>query len=658
MSDQQFDLSLQLLKQVSKKINEIGDYPKIEKVSFVYYDCKNAESLETLKNSEMTGNILAITDLEIRKDNLITIDKEKWEKNKKQFYELTRNAIFINESSELASEESYSFLNSISDYYPIVLLFSSENLKKKEIEKSGFSSYKTKKNELISCNINKKLKKFPNYSFESFKKIDDFIVTISGLRSIKRGKNIFHARSGKEKDLFLEEEKKSESSSKEEPDLEFLKGLPVPTVKKNLNRYNQPTSKKWMTEFYEYLKDLFERFFPEKRKNLIPQLLTSETIRNYWIPCFTHESANPNRGENYETFETVGDVSLGFCFITYMSNKIPTANQEDLSNLKQKYLSKPFQAKLGREMKLNDWMIIFGIPKDKLGIGEDLMEALFGTIEKILFMKSKDLGLGSSICYNFIKLVFENVDINLVGQDQEDRSKKGKNIEPVETFVQQMFQGQAFKYIQLNKFKFKYTNIPKPDSIPDQLWKNIVKDMNKKLEKSDLPLVVTREDGEKRPGIIEDVKTRPDGKIQTTIYLMKDYASEARKRGIDIPDEKIKLGEAVSNIQKVAVKNAYTKAKEYMISKGITKEWREKLKSEEKSIPQEKIEKVFEKAKEKYPDLVSVKVKRMKGFKEVKDLQPYQIIGEETSGKLVSIFTETVADKNYEEGIVDDYLES
>ena len=341
-----------------------------------------------------------------------------------------------------------------------------------------------------------------------------------------------------------------------------------------------------------------------------------------------------------------------------MSNKIPTANQEDLSNLKQKYLSKPFQAKLGREMKLNDWMIIFGIPKDKLGIGEDLMEALFGTIEKILFMKSKDLGLGSSICYNFIKLIFENVDINLVGQDQEDRSKKGKNIEPVETFVQQMFQGQAFKYIQLNKFKFKYTNIPKPDSIPDQLWKNIVKDMNKKLEKSDLPLVVTREDGEKRPGIIEDVKIRPDGKIQTTIYLMKDYASEARKRGIDIPDEKIKLGEAVSNIQKVAVKNAYTKAKEYMISKGITKEWREKLKSEEKSIPQEKIEKVFEKAKEKYPDLVSVKVKRMKGFKEVKDLQPYQIIGEETSGKLVSIFTETVADKNYEEGIVDDYLES
>ena len=221
MSLDNFKKGLGLFEQVSKKINEIGEYSKIEKVSFVYYNCINLENLEILEKHPSTENILAVTDLEIRKDNLITVDKEKWQKNKEKFYQLTKNAIFINKSTELASSESYSFLKSIINYYPIVILFSTETLKKKEVEKYGFSSYRSKENDTISCNINKKLKKFNKYTFEKFKEIDDLIITVSGLRSIKRGKNIYKERSGKEKELFFEGEIISESTVQKNQILNF-----------------------------------------------------------------------------------------------------------------------------------------------------------------------------------------------------------------------------------------------------------------------------------------------------------------------------------------------------------------------------------------------------------------------------------------------------
>ena len=655
MSEEDFNSGLKILDSLISKISNLEGFKPIEKVSFVYYDCKNLKNIETLQNHDRTINILAVSDLDLKEENLVSIEKEKWAKHEEPFYEMTKNGIFIMEDSELGSEESYSILKKLSNYYPMVLIFSNEPLKKKNIEESGFITHKSK-DKKISCNINKNIKNFDSFVFQNFDKIKDFIIDISGLKSIRKGKDIFGERKGVLIDLEDESEEEEELKT-EEPELEFLKGLPVPTVPKKLNKYNQPTSKQWINEFYEYLKELLNRFFPEKRKNMIPKLLTSDTIKNYWIPSFTHDSANPNRKENYQTVETIGDVSLGFCFISYMTNKIPTANQEDLSNLKQKYMSKPFQAKLGKEMKLTEWMIVCGVPKDRMDFNEDLVEALFGTIERLLFQKCNDLGLGSSVCYNFIKLTFENVNIVLTGDTEKQTSKAGKNIDPGKTFVQQMFQGQAFKQIQLKKFNFRYTNIPKPDSIPDDVWKSLLKDMNKKLEKSGLPPVVTREDAEKRPGIVEDINIRPDGKTKVTIYLMKEYANEARKRGIDIPDERLKLGEDVNGIKKVAENNAYQKAKKFMISKGMTKEWKDQQNKEEKSIDPEKMKLVYEKARKKFKDLTEVYVKRLKPFKGAKDLIPYQIVGMESSGRLVSIFTETVSDQNYEEGIVDDYIE-
>ena len=630
MSDFNLKKGLSLMDKVVMKLNELDKFTKIKKVSFLFFDCKEREDLKILLAHPLTKNIINVSHIKSDNEKVINMTRKEWDKNKEELYNKTSNSFVIEGNEGLALEETYSKLQSYSEYYPIVLFHTDESVKKTEINKAGFSSYVEKG---FVCCVNKNLKDFKKYYFD-----DD-----------KKSKNIFR-ETGEGIEVPIDIRKKSSpvSTEKDEDliDFSFLKDLKSPSHEKKLNKYNIPSSKKWLQQFYEYLRDLLSRIFPPERKGLVDMILTNETLKTYWIPCFTHVSANPNPGKNYEAIETIGDAGLSYCFKFYVKEKEPYSVESRISNLNQRYMSKDFQSKVSKLMKLDEWLITQGIPADRIDNSEDLLESLFGTIDKLLFIKKGTTGLGVIVIYHFMKLLFDNIKFS---------DEASKNTEPERTYVEQYFSGQAFRTVE----RQQYTDLRKPKEIPEKLWEKMVKDMNMVLSKNEISPIVIKEDKESHRGIIENDKLLPDGKTIVTIKIMKSYADKVRGFGLPLEGKgDILIGKYVSNTKKTAEKMAYAAAKKWMIENGLTKEWKDSANKKKKSSILQKKDLVFEKAKSKFPDLVGeISVARLKTIKiNGRDVVVYQIRGTDKEDRIVPIFTLTSQEKSYEQGVIDTYL--
>ena len=626
---------INLFDKVIAKLREIN-YVKLDSVSFLFFGCETLEEMEIVKNHPLTKNVVIVSDKTFKRDNVITMKNETWNENKEVFLNLTKNCVVINGNNELVSEETYSFLKLSHKYYPIVLILSQIKLKKNKIKEVGYHSHT---DGFSYCNLNTNMKSFKSFVFEDFNEIEYKIKQIEDLNSLE------YLPKKRSPIAFNNKQQREEFS--------FLSGLKSPVSKNVLDKYNFPISRKWLQEFYEYLKDLLNRFFPEDKKKYIDVILNNETLKKYWIPCFTHKTANPNPGENYDSVETLGDGTIGYCFKFYIKETDPSASDSRISNLNQLYDSKIFQSKVGKKMKLHEWLISCGMNTDRMDINEDLLEALCGTIDIILFEKSGKLGIGISVLYNLVKLIFEDVEFE---------SDAEKNIEPDKTYVRQIFQLSVFKPEVLEH----YTDLKKPKEIPQELWKKIVKDINKGLQPyPNIYPVRIKEDSNDHPGLNIVEKKLPSGKISFEIYILKEQVMKLRKYGIRLPPEEIKIGESTKSTRKIAEKEAYTRAKEFLISKGMTREWRNTVKNRSITENWKGMEQVEEKARKKFPGVKNVTVEKVKTSKEkvgnlkkekTEDVVIYQITGEEKSGKKVVLFTLATQDKNYYQEVIDEYL--
>ena len=642
MSSSRFDSGITLLDKVVIQLNNLEKFTQIKNVSFIYFNCKSLIDLEKLKKHPLVKNILVVSYMKFRTDRILTMSMENWEKHKEELYQLTKNSFIIDGNRQLNPEGYYQILSEYSDYYPMVLLFAMEKLKKSEITKTGFTSYNE---DNIYCNINKNFKNFTSFEIPDFQKLDLKIQEVSGLKSVRIGKNIYGKKKGPSVTLDRVSPTRVTEEEEEEANFGFLKGLPSPTVPKKLNKYKKPNSKQWLQEFYQYLKELMKRFFPENRIGLIDKILTNDTIQKNWIPCFTHFTANPNPGENYESVETVGDVTIGYCFKFYIKEREPLASEARISNLNQMFMSKKFQSKVAKEMKLQEWLITCGIPQDRMDNNEDLLEALCGTIDTLLYKKSGSVGYGTIIIYNLIKMLFDG---------REFKKETNRNTDPDRTFVQQIFSGQAFRIPS----KFNYTLIDPPKEFPEELWGKLVKDINKKVVPEGYNPVIIERDSKDHRGIEVKNMIRPDGKVTIIVTILKQYADIARKYGIDLPSKDIEIGKSTKNTKKIAEKEAFAQAKAYLISKGMTKEWKDSQTKKKKSSVLNNTDLVYEKALEEYPNLAGEPtVERTKTLKiSGQDVTVYQIIGKDETGRLIPIFTLTSQDKAYEQGVIDTYL--
>ena len=645
MSLSEFKNGINLFDKIIMEISNLHKFTTFQDVTFLYFNCKSLEKLEVIRSHPLTKNVIVVSDTKFSRNNVITLSEKTWSENKEKLLELTKNSIVINENQELALEETYSFLGMCSQYYPIVLIFNKNKIKKVETKKLGFSSHIK---EEISCNINVKLKDFQKYHVEDYEIIERMVREEESLLSLsKETPEKLNLDKG-EVDLNLKKSmaspKRFDNTSTEE-EFTFLNGVYSPKVKNVLDKYNVPSSKKWRQEFYEYLKDLLLRIFPEDKKKLVDVVLNNETLKEKWIPCFTHFTANPNPGKNYEAVETIGDVTMGYCFKFYIAQKEPLADQARISNLNQKYMSKIFQSKVAKKMKLQEWLISCGINADRMDNNEDLLESFCGTIDQILYEKSGKMGLGVIIIYNFLSLLFKNIKF-----EKEEKT----NTDPDRTFVDQLFSGQVFR----QPVKFHYTLIKRPKEIPESTWEKIVKDMNKNfLEPEGIHPAIIKRDTTDHPGIVNESTVSKTGKVTVKISILKEYAVIARRLGIDIPPREILIGESTRAIKKIAEKEAYTQAKEYVVSKGMTKEWKENLKKKNKILVLENIDEALEKAKTRFPEIVSISIERPKTMKvNGVDCVVYQIVGEDKDGKKISIFTLPSQEKAYEQEVINEYL--
>lgn len=625
---------------------------KIKSLSVVYTGASNPEILEFLVSHPLVKNIINVSkDVNLERENIKNISPKLWNSNSLDYYEKTKNSFFIHESTESALDKTYSTITEIDNFYPIVLIFSKIKPIKKKLNDAGFTSkVETIEEDLFStiC-INKEWRDFDSYEIENFDSIRE------EKEEIKLKSNIFRIKDeGKEVPINVMKEKTKTdppvSPSKEKKgNLDMFSSLPVPSTPPKLNKYNFPESKVWFQGFYEYLKDLMLIIFPEDRRYLIKKILTKETLRDYWIPSFTHKSANPNPGKNYELVEATGDSLYNYCFKFYLSQREPGISESRINNLTQKYASKDFQQEVSKAMKLAEWSISLDIPKDRMDLNEDLLEAFCGTLDRVLFVTGEDLlGRGSIIIYNLMKKIFDN---------EEFKNETTENTDPDVTYVQQYFAGPGFRIIEKNR----YIDLRRPNEIPEDIWEKIVSNMNKTLKSNDLNPVIIKKDTLNRKGIIEEDKLLPDGKVIYTIKILKDYLTKLKRYGIEVDDSKdLLIGKHVGNTKKTAKNMAYKKAKQNMIDLGLTAEFRDDIKREKKKADLENLDKVLAKAKKYYPDIVEVEVYRLKNFKKGNAISSvlYQIIGKDSTGKLIPLKGSTVlsTDKNYEQGVINDYL--
>ncbi len=641
MSSYDLENGFELLGKISMKLNERGKYKEIKDVTFLVFDCQSYEDLELIKTHPLTKNIILVGDLKSTEPNITSLSMEFWEKNKDKLYNKTKNSFVVHGSTESALEETYSILTEYSKFYPVVLFYSQDEINKKDMSLTGYSS---QTEEGFTCCINKNIRNFKSYEIDNFETIFENDEE-SDTRRIKSSFRV--PGKGTEVPISIRKQKSPVKGKEIVSDFSFLDGLIYPTHPKQLSKYNVPTSKLWWQQFYEYLKDLLTRIFPKDRSGLVDLILTKETLKTHWLACFTHSSANPNVNKNYEAVESVGDKTMGYCFKFYIKVKEPGATEERMNNLDQKYMSKDFQSKLSNAMHLNKWMISDKNLVDRMDTSEDLLEALCGTVDTLLYMRKGTLGLGVIVIYNLMKLLFDDITFT---------SESIISSAPDKTYVQQFFAGQAFRVIN----KQQYTNLRRPKEIPEKIWASIVKDMNKILDKNDISPVIIKEDKESHRGIIEEEKLLPDGKTKITIKLMKSYADIVRSYGIKLEGSgDVILGQYISNTKKVADKMAYTRSKEFLEDHGMTKQWKDSLTEKKKSSLIQRKDIAFEKAKKRFPELVGELVIARLGKIKVngKDVEPYQLQGVDANGTIIPVYTVVTQDSNYEQGVIDEYLD-
>ena len=146
------------------------------------------------------------------------------------------------------------------------------------------------------------------------------------------------------------------------------------------------------------------RIIPEDQ---LPYYLTDETMMT-WMKAFTHETKDYNF--NYEELEIMGDRVLELTFVDYLMQRNPNIKKNGISALKDRYMSKPFQRTLSRQLGFGDWIRVRDM-RVNIHIFEDVFESFFGA----LFVVSNNISnstFGYLNCYNMLLIIFNDVDIN------------------------------------------------------------------------------------------------------------------------------------------------------------------------------------------------------------------------------------------------------
>jgi dsRNA-specific ribonuclease len=197
------------------------------------------------------------------------------------------------------------------------------------------------------------------------------------------------------------------------------------------------------------------------RSESISKYLDNKDNMKQLMSAFTHWSFDPVN--NYEYYETLGDVTLNKCVVWYFHKRFPTIRTSEnpsriMTALKTKNISKFVFSKLSDFLKLENYIryrpILDKKKKKPVMIDNkmktDVFESLFGTLEDIINNTEQMMGIGEVPVYNIVSTLIDQVkNISLDIEDLVDDKSK----------ISEIFS----KYRETSEHQYIYKEVGKPN---------------------------------------------------------------------------------------------------------------------------------------------------------------------------------------------------
>ena len=218
--------------------------------------------------------------------------------------------------------------------------------------------------------------------------------------------------------------------------------------------------------FKEFIRSLLKR--GKIKDRFINSLLTDDCLKLYQ-QAFTHKSVSES---NYELFEMKGDVLVNAFVVWYLPQRFPQLNRPEgvpiIAPIKCKYVSTEILSEISQKLGMEKYLSVCTqtITHIRNNLLEDLLESFCGVTAHILDQKYM-IGVGYSIVHDFLKSLYDEIDISLKYED---------NYSPVTIFKETVDKYNSY-YVKSTGVDYKrYTDIKYVDlpHAPDAKVKTLV----------------------------------------------------------------------------------------------------------------------------------------------------------------------------------------
>lgn len=168
--------------------------------------------------------------------------------------------------------------------------------------------------------------------------------------------------------------------------------------------------------FKEFVRSLLKR--GKIKDRFINSLLTDDCLKLY-EQAFTHKSVSES---NYELFEMKGDVLVNAFFVWYLPQRFPQLNRPEgvpiIAPVKCKYVSTEILSEISQKLGMEKYLSVCTQTNTHIrnNLLEDLLESFCGVTAHILDQKYM-IGVGYNIVYDFLKSLYDDIDISLKYED-------------------------------------------------------------------------------------------------------------------------------------------------------------------------------------------------------------------------------------------------
>lgn len=148
---------------------------------------------------------------------------------------------------------------------------------------------------------------------------------------------------------------------------------------------------------------------------------TARMLSNFWVPAFTHITANPSNGRNNEVLENVGDSILDGQFSIFLTRRLPQGSELLYTELGNVYTSNEYLSGICDSLGMAAFLAFRGPPAPTEGMKADLIEAFVGAL--VMSGNALTDGLGSALAYEFVVFLYKDVELDLLKGEGASKTK-------------------------------------------------------------------------------------------------------------------------------------------------------------------------------------------------------------------------------------------